>query len=77
MKEIMKKLYRSESDRKIAGICGGLGDYFDVDPVIFRAVFVVLLIGAGSGLLLYLILWFIIPTEGDVKPTTHEPDTKK
>lgn len=73
----MKKLYRSESDRKIAGICGGLGEYFDVDPVIFRAVFVVLLIGAGSGLLLYLILWFIIPTESEVKSTTHESNAKK
>ena len=73
----MKRLYRSESDRKIAGICGGLAEYFDIDPVIPRVVFVALLIGAGSGLLLYLIMWFIIPTESEIKPTTHGTDTKK
>lgn len=73
----MKQLYRSESDRKIAGICGGLADYFDIDPVIPRVVFVALVIGAGSGLLLYLIMWFIIPTESEAKPTTHGTNTKK
>lgn len=73
----MKRLYRSESDRKIAGICGGLAEYFDIDPVIPRIVFVALLIGAGSGLLLYIIMWFIIPTESDIKSTTHAPKTKE
>lgn len=73
----MKQLYRSESDRKIAGICGGLAEYFDIDPVIPRVVFVALFIGAGSGLLLYLIMWFIIPTESEIKPTTHATNTKK
>ena len=72
----MKRLYRSESDRKIAGICGGLAEYFDIDPVIPRVVFVALLIGAGSGLLLYLIMWFIIPTDSEIKPT-NAPNTKK
>lgn len=73
----MKRLYRSEKDKKIAGICGGLAEYFNIDPVIPRVVFVALAIGAGSGLLLYLIMWFIIPTESEIKSTTHESNTKK
>lgn len=73
----MKRLYRSESDRKIAGICGGLADYFDIDPVIPRVVFVALFIGAGSGLLLYLVMWFIIPTESEINSTTNAPNNKK
>jgi phage shock protein PspC (stress-responsive transcriptional regulator) len=56
-----KRLYRSRTDRKIAGICGGLGDYFGVDPVIFRIIWVLLLLGAGSGLLAYVIFWLIVP----------------
>ena len=51
------------SDRKIAGICGGLGEYFNVDPLIFRIIFLVLLCGGGTGLLLYLILWIVMPEE--------------
>jgi len=47
----------------IAGVCGGLGKYFDIDPVIFRIIFVVLVLMGGFGILLYLILVFIIPLE--------------
>ncbi|HMR73069.1 MAG TPA: PspC domain-containing protein [Candidatus Saccharibacteria bacterium] len=72
----MKKLYRSEKDRKIAGVCGGLGEYFDIDPVIPRIVFLVLLVGAGSGILLYLVFWFIMPTESEIT-STHANNTKK
>ena len=56
-----KRLYRSKKDRMIAGVCGGLAEYFNIDPVIVRALFLVLLFGAGSGILLYLILWLIVP----------------
>lgn len=52
---MQKKLKKSATDRKIAGVCGGLGEYFNIDPIIFRAIFLILLIGAGSGLLAYLI----------------------
>jgi phage shock protein PspC (stress-responsive transcriptional regulator) len=72
----MKKLYRSEKDRKVAGVCGGLGEYFDIDPVIPRIVFLVLLVGAGSGILLYLVFWFIMPTESEIT-STHANNTKK
>lgn len=60
----VKKLYRSRKNRMIAGVAGGLGEYFDIDPVLFRVVFVATALFSGSGLILYLILMFIIPDEG-------------
>jgi phage shock protein PspC (stress-responsive transcriptional regulator) len=60
----MKKLYRSKTDRKLAGICGGLGNYFNIDPTLVRVGFVVLALPGGlPGVLPYLILWVIIPEE--------------
>lgn len=57
-----KRLYRSKKNRIIAGICGGLGEYLDVDPTIIRLIWVFLVIfGMGSGILLYIIAWIIIP----------------
>jgi phage shock protein PspC (stress-responsive transcriptional regulator) len=60
----MKRLYRSNDDRKIAGVCGGLGQYFDLDPVFFRLVFLALLCFGGMGLLAYLAMWIMVPLEG-------------
>lgn len=57
------RLYRSRKDRLIGGVCGGLGAYFAIDPVIVRLVFVVLAVWGGLGFLGYLILWIIIPPE--------------
>jgi phage shock protein C len=58
-----RPLRRSRDDRVIAGVCGGLGAYLGIDPVLLRIAFVVLTIGAGSGILLYLIGWIAIPVE--------------
>lgn len=55
-----KKLYRSEKDRALAGVCAGLADYFGVDPIITRLLFLVLLF-AGVGLFVYIIAWIFIP----------------
>ena len=57
-----KKLYRNNTDSKIAGICSGIGDYFDIDPVIIRLLF---LLGffLGGGLIVYIIGWIIIPIQ--------------
>src|SRR5262245_9004415 len=58
------RLVRSRTDRRIAGVCGGLADYFDVDPTIVRITWVILSIVAGAvvfGIVAYLIAWFIIP----------------
>ncbi len=58
-----KRLYRSRTERMIAGVCGGIANYFNTDPVWIRVLFLVLLIAAGSTLLIYLILWLIVPLE--------------
>ena len=62
-----RKLYRSDSDRIIAGVCSGLGEYLDVDPTVVRLLFVLaVLAGFGWGLLLYFILMIIVPLKGQV-----------
>ncbi len=59
-----KKLYRSSSDKMIAGVCGGLGQYFGVDPTLIRLIFALLvLFGVGSGIILYIILAIVMPLE--------------
>lgn len=58
-----KKLYRSRVNRKLAGVCGGIAEYFDVDPTVIRLVFVIAVIFAGCGLLAYLIAWIIMPEQ--------------
>jgi phage shock protein PspC (stress-responsive transcriptional regulator) len=58
-----KRLYRSRNDRKLWGVCGGLGKYFDIDPVIFRIVFVVTIFFGLAGLLVYIIMTLIVPLE--------------
>jgi len=55
-----RRLYRSNQQRVIAGVCGGLGEYFAVDPIWFRIGFVVLTLGGGSGILIYLLMWLIV-----------------
>lgn len=59
----VKRLYRSRSKRWLAGVCGGLGSYFDLDPTLIRALFVLFALAVGGGILAYLILWLIIPLE--------------
>ncbi len=62
----MKRLYRSKSNKMIAGVCAGLAEYFNVDPVIIRIIAVILLLPGGfPGLVPYVILWVIVP----FKPT--------
>jgi phage shock protein C len=56
-----RRIYRSPDDRVIAGVCGGLGEYFTTDPVIIRLILVVLVLFGGSGIVLYLLAWLLIP----------------
>jgi phage shock protein C len=58
-----RRLYRSESDRYIAGVAGGLAEYLQVDPTIVRIAFLILAFW-GAGVVLYLIMWLIVPTRG-------------
>ena len=59
----IKRLYRSRTEKKIAGVCGGLAAYLGMDPVIPRLVWVVFALAAGMGILAYLIAWLVIPPE--------------
>jgi phage shock protein C len=67
MSEDIKRLYRSKKDRKIFGICGGLAEYFKIDPVIVRIVAVLGLFAAGGTGWVYIIGYFIIPENDEVK----------
>ncbi len=59
-----KKLYRSNTDKMIAGVCGGLAHYFGVDPTIVRLIFALLVFfGVGSGIVLYIVLALIMPLD--------------
>ena len=60
-----KRFTRSRRDKKIAGVCGGLAQYFDIDATLVRVVFVLLALFSGGGLLLYVILWLVMP-QGDI-----------
>jgi phage shock protein PspC (stress-responsive transcriptional regulator) len=56
-----RRLHLSNSDRKVLGVCGGLGEWLEVDPVFFRVAFILLALAGGLGILVYLVLWFLIP----------------
>jgi len=57
----VKKLHRLSDDKKLAGVCAGLGEYFDVDPVFFRLFFLVSLFFGGLGALVYVLVWIMAP----------------
>lgn len=61
----MKRLHRVPEEKKIAGVCAGLGEYFDLDPVFFRLFFLVLLFFGGVGLLAYIVMWIMVPVKGE------------
>jgi phage shock protein C len=61
-----KRITRSRTDRMIAGVAGGLAAYFGIDPLFIRIALVVLSLLNGFGVLLYLVLWLIVPNEGSL-----------
>ena len=65
--KMAKKLHRSQSGKIIAGVAGGLADYFEIDSAIIRLLFIVIVAFGGSGILLYIILWLIMP-QGPAQP---------
>ncbi len=71
----MKRLYRSRANHILGGVCGGLGDYFRLDPVLIRLIWLILILFGGIGLILYIIAWVIIPLEEEApaKRTPPEP----
>jgi len=56
-----RKLYRSRSQRMIAGVCGGLADYFNIDATLVRVLFLLLAVFGGTGLVIYIVMWVIVP----------------
>ena len=56
-----RRLERSTNDRWLGGVCGGLAHYFDIDPIIVRLIFIVAFFGFGTGLLVYGVLWLVMP----------------
>jgi len=56
-----EKLFRSRTQRMIAGVCGGLAEYFDIDPTLVRLIAVALTLAGGSGILAYFIFWLVVP----------------
>lgn len=69
-----KRLYRSRKYKMLGGVAGGMAEYFDIDPVIVRALFIIATFGWGISLLVYLILWIIVPAENYVLKTDEESD---
>ena len=59
----IKRLYRSKTNRVIGGVCGGMGEYFGIDPTIIRLIWVILALMGGTGIIAYIIAWIIIPEE--------------
>lgn len=59
----MNRLYRSRHDRMLAGVCGGLGEYFGIDSSLIRLALVLLIVFGGTGFLAYLIAWIVVPEE--------------
>lgn len=57
----MRRLYRDSVRGKVAGVCEGLGDYLDIDPVIVRLLFVLLAFWGGKGIFLYIVAWILLP----------------
>jgi phage shock protein C len=63
-----KRLYRSKTNRMIAGVCGGLAEHFNIDPTIVRIIIIALAIAGGPGILIYILLWIVVPEEGETSP---------
>ncbi len=59
----VRKLYRSRTNRQVAGVCGGLAEHFNMDATLIRVLFVVLAILGGSGIIIYIAMWIIVPQE--------------
>ena len=62
---VSKKLYRSKNNRRVAGVCGGIAEYFDIDPTLVRLLTLLFILLGGAGVITYLIAWIIIPGKSE------------
>ena len=65
---MQKRLHRSRTEKMIAGVCGGLAEYLDMDPTLVRLLWVLVALLAGTGILLYLIMWVVMPLDLPASP---------
>ena len=66
-----KRLMRSSTDKKLGGVCAGLADYFDMDATIVRLIWLLIVLCGGTGVLVYIILWIVLPlAPGGVVPSS-------
>jgi phage shock protein C len=72
-----KKLMRSSRDKKIGGVCAGLAEYFDLDPTIVRVVWLLAIFFAGTGFLVYVVLWIVLPLAPIGMPMTTVATTTR
>jgi phage shock protein C len=70
---MQKRLFRSRRDKMLGGVCGGLGEYFEFDPVLVRVIFVAAMFISGIGFIAYILLWIIVPFEPINPIITPEP----
>ncbi|MBO4821901.1 MAG: PspC domain-containing protein [Prevotella sp.] len=61
-----KRFYLSTTDKKLGGVCGGIAAYFNIDSLLVRIGFLLLLFGYGCGLLLYILLWLLAPKDNSI-----------
>lgn len=59
----VKRLFRSRYNKRLAGVCGGLGGYFNIDPVFIRILFIALFFAGGAAFFLYIAIWLLVPLE--------------
>lgn len=66
MENKQKRIYKIEEGKKIFGVCGGIAEYFNIDPVIVRVIWGVLALAYGTGIVLYLVCAFVFPNKSDI-----------
>lgn len=71
----MRRLYRSRTNKVIAGVAGGIGEYLDVDPILIRLIWLIFIF-SGAGLLAYLIAWIVIPQKPRERLSSKKRKTK-
>lgn len=59
----VRRLYRSRSDKELGGVCGGLAEYFQLDPSLIRLAWIIFAVLGGSGVLAYILAWIVIPEQ--------------
>ena len=63
----MKRIYKIEDGKKVAGVCGGIAEYFNLDPTLIRVLWAILILVYGTGLLAYIICAFVFPKKSEVQ----------